>query len=478
MKAAYFKRLIPLLAAILLFGCAAPVQAAPALSSGVSAAISFTDDDGVAVSLEKPAERIISLYSAHTENLYSLGAGERVIGGHTTCIYPPEAAAAAVFDYTGDPEYVIAAEPDLVIIRPFIRRKSPNFVTALQKAGVTVVSLYPESYGKFPDYIRKLALLCGKEPEAEELLTAFFDDIDAISDITSEISPKQRVFFEATEVELRTVSENSMADMAIRFAGGENIAAGAKPISEGGTIAAFGAERILQHAEDIDLYISQRGAMNAGGNLISISERPGFSAIKAVREGRVLLLNEKLVSSPTFRYYKGVREIARFLYPKVLDSLEEYQSGEAATRSQFADILTRSLHLPVYLPSSSKYYQTAQKGHTYGFFEDIDWTSRHFDSVETAVYAGLIEWRREGEREYFDPEGAVTREALARAVFLAGDFSAKEQSLPVSDLSVCQKPRIIQTLVDNGVFELYDGKFQPQREVTCGEIIAALEFVG
>ncbi|MDR0584927.1 MAG: hypothetical protein LBG57_11365, partial [Treponema sp.] len=86
------------------------------------AAISFVDDDGRAVSLGGPAGRIISLYSAHTENLFALGAGDALIGGHTTCVYPPEAAAFAVYDYNGDPEYIIAAEPDLVLIRPFIRR--------------------------------------------------------------------------------------------------------------------------------------------------------------------------------------------------------------------------------------------------------------------------------------------------------------------------------------------------------------------
>ena len=66
-----------------------------------------------------------------------------------------------IYDYNADPENVIAAEPDLVLIRPFINRKSPDFVAALENAGLTVVSLYPESFEEFDGYIEKLAMLTG-----------------------------------------------------------------------------------------------------------------------------------------------------------------------------------------------------------------------------------------------------------------------------------------------------------------------------
>jgi hypothetical protein len=102
---------------------------------------------------------IISLYSAHTENLYALGAGQWLIGAHSTSTYPAEAAALPRFDYNGDPEALIAAEPDLVLIRPNIARKAPDFISALEKAGVLVVSLYPDNFEAFDGYISHLAML-------------------------------------------------------------------------------------------------------------------------------------------------------------------------------------------------------------------------------------------------------------------------------------------------------------------------------
>jgi iron complex transport system substrate-binding protein len=53
--------------------------------------------------------------------------------------------------------------------------------------------------------------------------------------------------------------------------------------------------------------------MNRGR--IAPEKRPGYGTIKAIQDKRVLYIDEKLVSSPTFRYLEGVQEIARFLYP-------------------------------------------------------------------------------------------------------------------------------------------------------------------
>ncbi|MEG2204501.1 MAG: ABC transporter substrate-binding protein, partial [Oscillospiraceae bacterium] len=446
-------KLKPLFAGILacavLLCSAACAQSSPpeaALSEPLPAVNSFLDDDGVRIQFDAPFTRIISLYSAHTENLYALGAGDRVLGGYTTCVYPPEAALLATFNYNGDPEAVIAADPDLVLIRPFIRKKVPNYVAALQSAGIPVVSLYADSYEEFPAYIQKLALLTGSEEIARQKLIEFQQNIDAITAKTAGISDKQTVFLEATETNLRTVAAGSMGDMAIGFAGGINLAAGAQAMSPGGSIAEYGVERILSHADDIDVYVSQRGAMNAGGNLVSIGERAGYGAIKAVQNGRVYLINEKLISSPTFRYYKGVREMARFLYPALMDDLGDLQNDRITTKGDYAQLLVKALHLPIYLPTSSKANPVSQKAHGFGLFRDVHWEDPRFDAIETAVHGGYIEWEQTSDGQWFYPEQALSREKLAKTIFLLGEFQNKEINTPIADLARCEKPRIVQIL--------------------------------
>jgi iron complex transport system substrate-binding protein len=439
-----------------------------------AAAIQFTDDMGNEINLEHACQRMIVLYSAHTENLYSLGVGDSVIGVNSTSIYPPDAATKPVFDYDSDPEKVIAANPDCMLIRPFIDRKNPDFVAAVKKAGVTVISLYPEKFNEFDAYIQKLGLMTDTQEKADELLKEFHQNLAAISEKTAAIEPKKTVFFESTAVNCRTVTADSMAAQALKLAGGINLAADAEAMTEGSSIASYGVEKILMNADKIDVYITQRGAMNAGDNAHSISIREGFDSVKAVRDGRILEINEKLISAPTFRFYKGVYEIARYLYPDVMDDLESFRSDEPITRENLAAILVRFAHKPIYVTASSKYYQQEHSGHTYGLFTDVAWDDPSFDVIETAVLAGWIEGKTNQTGEFFDKAGSVTRDDFAKAVFLLGDYERTESHTPIADLDQVQNPKIVQILVDNGVFQLEDGKFNPTKQLTVNEVIDLL----
>lgn len=436
-------------------------------------AISFVDDMGEEIKLNQPCKRIISLYSAHTENLFSIGLDDQIIGVGTSDIYPAKALKKDVYDYKSDPEKVIAAQPDLVLIRPFINRKSPDFVETIKKAGITVVSLYPEKFEKFDDYIINLGQLTGKTEEAKKLLGEFHNDIKSISEITKDIEPKMTVYFESSENDYKTVTADSMPAKAIEYAGGINIASDVKPIKEGSSIAPYGIEKILENAENIDVFISQRGVMNAGGNYHSIVIRPGFDTIKAVQDDKVYVINQKIISSPTFRYYKGVMEIARMMYPEILDDIEEYRSDKKITRSEMAEIIVKFTHKGIYVPSS-KYYKKPHKGHTYGFFEDIEFTDEYFDYIETAVMAGYIDGFKEEDKEYFYPNKTITRDEFAKILYLTGDYKNKNNNAKILDLDKAENKKIIQILVDNKILECKDGYFNPDEEITFDEVINVL----
>lgn len=278
---------------------------------------SFTDDEGELISFNKPFSRIVSLYSAHTENLFAIGAGASVIGGHSTCDYPPPAKELPVYEYTGDPEYLIAAMPDLVLVRPFINRHNPAYIAELKKAGLTVCSLYPETFDDFDEYIRRLGLLTGIDTESA--LEEFHNDLQKINKASQNRTDRQRVFFESTGREVRTAAAGSLPYLAIETAGGINIAHNAKPLTPLSSIAPFGMEKVLSMAQDIDAYIVQAGAMNPISGIDELKKRGGYGAIKAVQKNRVLLIDEKIISSPTFRYKTAVEKIYNFLYPDTND---------------------------------------------------------------------------------------------------------------------------------------------------------------
>ena len=294
-----------LLASLLLVGCGQQATQ-PAGEKTKQVTIEFTDDTGKLVKLAKPAKKIISLYSAHTENLFSLGLDKEIIGVSTSENYPPAALQKTKFDYRADPEQVIAQEPDVVLIRPFVKRGYPDFVKALENAGIQVVSLYPEKYTDFPDYIKKLGLLTGKSAKAEELLTSFEQQLTKLAQANTQKQAK--VFFESTSNQ-RTTTPDSIPAGLITKLGYQPVFIGKPVVDKGTSIASFDLEELMLKADKIDIYIAQKGIMNAKVSKEVITARPGYENIKAVRTGKVLIIDEKLISSPTFRLLLGAEQL-------------------------------------------------------------------------------------------------------------------------------------------------------------------------
>lgn len=267
------------------------------------------------VTIGQPFQRIVSLYGAHTENLFELGAGNQVIGVSRSENYPPEALRKPVFSYRDDPEKFLASRPDLVLIRPMIDRGYPQLVSRLEASGITVISLQPTSVDQLRTYWEILGILTGKTQQAWAMVTRFDRAVATYTARAGTIQPKKRVYFEAIHSKMKTFSPDSMAIFALQAAGGINIAADAKPVRRT-NIAAYGKERILSHAGRIDVYLAQFGQMNRP-TVDMIKSEPGFNAIKAVRNNEIYLIDEMIVSRPTLRLLEGIEEIGSKLYPEV-----------------------------------------------------------------------------------------------------------------------------------------------------------------
>ena len=275
----------------------------------------IVDQAGRKIHVRKPFKRIISLYGAHTENLFSLGLGKETVGVSRNEAYPPEALEKPRYSYREDPEKFMAAQPDLVLIRPMIDRGYPQLMARLEKSGIAVASIQPGSVTDMYTYWMILGRLTGKEENAKKMIDHFKAAVSSLRSITEKLPVKKRVYFEAIHSKMKTFSPGSMTVFAIETAGGINVAADAKPVRKT-NIAAYGKERILSHAGEIDVFLAQFGAMNRP-TVSQISNEPGFQAIKAVRENQVYIIDEKIVSRPTMRLLKGIYEIGSKLYPEL-----------------------------------------------------------------------------------------------------------------------------------------------------------------
>ncbi len=267
-------------------------------------------------SKQQTFSRIISLYSAHTENLVSLGASDLIVGISPSDNYPSDILHKKRFSYREDPERFISAMPDLVLVRPMIERSYPQLISKLRQAGIAVVSLQPTSVEGIFDYWKELGKLTGREEEAKNMIDTFNDRLDAINKTVAMISENKRpwVYFESMHRKMKTFAATSIAIFALEKAGGRNIASDANQVRST-NIAAYSKEKILSHAQEIDVFLAQKGRMNPI-DVETIRTETGFQAIKAIRENRISLIDEHLVSRPTMRLIEGIEQLHTILYPK------------------------------------------------------------------------------------------------------------------------------------------------------------------
>lgn len=292
----------------------------------------ISDQSGREIMVNEPFERIISLYGAHTENLFSLGLNEEVIGVGLHDKYPEKAQQKQRFSYHDGPERFLAADPDLVLVRPMISRGYSGLIKRLHKSGIEVLSLQPGTVRDMYTYWKILGVLTGKKAEALDMTRQFKEAVRQYEALTASIADRKQVYFEAIHSRMKTFSPGAMALFVLKTAGGVNVATDARP-SRGTNIAVYGKERILTKASKIDIYLAQTGPMDRVSKK-AIRQEPGFQVIKAVRNDRIRIVDEKLVSRPTFRLLQGIQLLGEIMYPELFQSKGAAIIEQAGGRTQ------------------------------------------------------------------------------------------------------------------------------------------------
>jgi iron complex transport system substrate-binding protein len=289
--------------------------------SGVADVAVIMDDKGRKIPVKQPFQRIISLYGAHTENLFHLGLGPEIIGVSVNDRFPPQVQDKQRFSFHDDAEKFVAARPDLVLIRPMIDNGYPAFVRQLERYHITVVSLQPADVTSMFEYWRTLGILTGRFDTAEQMVADFQKKVRKIHAGLPPVTDRKKVYFEAIHSRMKTFTHGSMPIYALESAGGINAAPEARS-SRNTNIANFGKEKILAKAHEIDVFLAQKGIMNPV-SIDQIRNEPGFHVLKAVKTDQVFLIDENIVSRPVPRLFEGIMTIGKLLYPDIFTRIEK-----------------------------------------------------------------------------------------------------------------------------------------------------------
>ena len=242
-------------------------------------------------------ERIVSLYSGHTDNIIALGGQSRLVGLSKND-EPARLPDLPRFAPKTGAEAILAVRPDLVLIRSMIEKQNPSLKDVLERAGVTVLSIDPPAWENFTAYLRTLAPLIEVDPQKAVLqFVDLCDEIREQAAIAWRMNrPAPSIFIEATAKELHTCAPKSWAAHMIELAGGSNAAKSAEPLRQGSAIAPWGLERVMGLlSQHLDVYLVQHGPMNRS-TPEEIAARPWSGALAKTRVAQV---PEYLLSRPS-----------------------------------------------------------------------------------------------------------------------------------------------------------------------------------
>lgn len=286
---------------------ASAASVAPTTPAAAAFPYTLTGTGGTSVKLAGPAQRIVSLSPGTTETLFAIGAGQSVVAADRFSDFPEAAKALPKVEYTRPSIEALAGfRPDLIITAG----RQKDTVAAIQAAGLPVVMLDEStSVQGVIDRVRLMGRITGRSADADRLAAGMEQRIRAVTGKLAGVDRGPRVYHELS-MELYTAAPSGFVGDLYTLLKARNIAEGAA-----GSFPQLSQEVIVQRDPEVIVLTDGR----EGVTVEQVRSRPGWSAISAVRSGRVHLLSDvqaDTVSRPGPRVVEGLETLAKLLYPE------------------------------------------------------------------------------------------------------------------------------------------------------------------
>ena len=258
------------------------------------------DDFGDTVSLA-PGTRIASLNPTTTEFFYAIGAERLLVGRDSYDEWP--AAAESLTDLgpgiSPNVEQILSARPDVVVL--YAANDNRAAARALRAAGVRVVGLKIDRVADFRRAAMTLGALAGDTAAARFAVDTVEQTLARIRAATGAL-PHPRVLWYLWDNPILVLGSGSYQSELLAIAGGANVYADrpepAAPVS---------LEDVLRRNPEVVLLDSGRADL--------LRKSPRWKNVAAVRDDRLLDVDDALLNRPGVTLGMGALSLARALHP-------------------------------------------------------------------------------------------------------------------------------------------------------------------
>jgi iron complex transport system substrate-binding protein len=237
-----------------------------------------------------PPARIVCLTEETVETLYLLGEQHRIVGVSGYAVRPPqvrrEKPRVSAFTSADIPK-ILALDPDLVFT--FCDLQAP-IAAELIRAGVAVHAFNQRDVAGILAMIRTVGALVGASDAADALALSYQTRLDAVAASVRD-RPRPKVYFEEWDDPL--ISGIGWVSELIEIAGGEDVFSALR-MHKAAKDRIVAPQDVVAAAPDVIL------ASWCGKKVVpaKIGQRPGWDAIPAVRNGRIVEIKSPLILQP------------------------------------------------------------------------------------------------------------------------------------------------------------------------------------
>lgn len=280
--------------------------------------VTIVDDSDFEVSLNAYPESIISLAPSITEILFSIDAGDLVVGLTDFDNYPYDFSAwIAAGNMTSvgsfnDPnlEVIASLNPDLIFATGGVLGET---ITTLREMGYPVAVLDPTTVDEVLDNIEMAGKLTNKNVEATTIINDITSRIAAVEATIANAGSTPTVYYEVwyDPTSLWTSGSLSWQNELIELAGGVNLF-----VDQDLEYFQSSAEAVIDRNPDIMIVPEEHG-VNFWGSFENIKDRPGWESINAIQNDRIYDIDSDLLARAGSRIAETIETLAAVFYPEL-----------------------------------------------------------------------------------------------------------------------------------------------------------------
>lgn len=268
----------------------------------------------------EPPRRIVSLVPSMTEDLFAVGAGDRVVGVSSYTDFPPAAKRLPVVATFASiaTERIVALHADLAIGIDAQDRLAGD----LRRANVPVLLLHDDRYEDIFRNLVTIGTTTGRRDEALALVRRLRARTDALVRSRKPRARKPSVFVVLGVAPVFTVGKGSYIATLIDLAGGRNAAADVNA-----PYARYSAEALVARQPDVLV-------VDPSVRLSDVLAQPPWNALRAVKAHHVYTLPDAaILERPGPRYNDGLVWL--------IDALERTEVRSGSSPNALRQAMTR-----------------------------------------------------------------------------------------------------------------------------------------